>query len=419
MSDAPTAAAAEPLSSDDVQIYTIVFTGGPCGGKTTALAEVSERLRSIGLQVFHIPENSTIFFNAGAGFPATGTEQQQQNWEIARMTCQMSMEDSFRKIARASGKTTVILHDRGTMDAAAYMSEERWASLLKATGWTEESIGMKRYDLVIHLMTAAIDAEQFYTKGNNAARREDLSQARELDQRIRGVWSKHPNFRVIDNKANGFTAKIRRVVTAICNFLGVLSPQHGLYKRFLLRPSIMEFLPQFIQSKATKIETFQVSYTFLSGSDSKVNQCVRLRKQGDTNFYTYSRKFITADGQTGISERSITRQEYRDLISRRDPLTGTFQRTRHCFLYGDQYFEIDILSSNTIVQVDFPGTDSDINFPEWLKPFVDRCITDDLTFDLYRLARQVFGVPLPEISSSPDLPLALDPEHGRFAVESK
>jgi len=37
-----------------------------------------------------------------------------------------------------------------------------------------------RYDAVLHLTTAAKGAESFYTKSNNAARRETIEEAREV-----------------------------------------------------------------------------------------------------------------------------------------------------------------------------------------------------------------------------------------------
>jgi hypothetical protein len=46
--------AGEYLKTDDgeVPIYRIVLTGGPCGGKSSAMTKLSERLQSLGYQVF-------------------------------------------------------------------------------------------------------------------------------------------------------------------------------------------------------------------------------------------------------------------------------------------------------------------------------------------------------------------------------
>jgi len=46
-------------------IYKIVLTGGPCGGKSTALSIMSDRLRSFGFRVFIVPEAATIVITGG------------------------------------------------------------------------------------------------------------------------------------------------------------------------------------------------------------------------------------------------------------------------------------------------------------------------------------------------------------------
>lgn len=43
---------------------------------------------------------------------------------------------------------------------------------------------MLRYDAIIHLVTAAIGAEKYYTTENNAVRSENLQQARDLDFKV-------------------------------------------------------------------------------------------------------------------------------------------------------------------------------------------------------------------------------------------
>jgi hypothetical protein len=71
------------------------------------------------------------------------------------------------------------------MDTAAYMTNENFDVLLDDYNWNVVDLRDKRYDAVIHLVTAAIGAEKFYTTENNAARSEDLNQARDLDFKVR------------------------------------------------------------------------------------------------------------------------------------------------------------------------------------------------------------------------------------------
>lgn len=43
------------------KITKIVLTGGPCGGKTSALNQIIEHFTALGYQVFAVPEIATIF----------------------------------------------------------------------------------------------------------------------------------------------------------------------------------------------------------------------------------------------------------------------------------------------------------------------------------------------------------------------
>jgi len=45
--------------------HRIVLTGGPCGGKTTAITRIAERLESLGFRVFMVPETPTMLFQGG------------------------------------------------------------------------------------------------------------------------------------------------------------------------------------------------------------------------------------------------------------------------------------------------------------------------------------------------------------------
>lgn len=84
----------------------------------------------------------------------------------------MDLEDHFCALAEVSHEHTVILCDRGVMDGKAYMDPEGWQVLLDENGFNVINLRDKRYDAIIHLVTAADGAEQYYSLENNAARYE-------------------------------------------------------------------------------------------------------------------------------------------------------------------------------------------------------------------------------------------------------
>ena len=57
--------------------------------------------------------------------------------------------------------------------------------------------------MVLHLVTAAHGAEEFYTTTNNEARTETVEEAQALDDKVVECWARHPDHHVIANGAGG------------------------------------------------------------------------------------------------------------------------------------------------------------------------------------------------------------------------
>lgn len=53
------------------------------------------------------------------------------------------------------------------MDGQAYVEEMVWQAILDETGWTTVQLRDRRYEAVIHLVTAADGADNFYSDANN------------------------------------------------------------------------------------------------------------------------------------------------------------------------------------------------------------------------------------------------------------
>jgi predicted ATPase len=200
-------------------VHRVVVSGGPCGGKTTAMADVGERLRARGFGVFVVPEAASLLFTGGATF-ADATSAQISVFQEALLRTQMALEDNFFRIASASARPSVLLCDRGAMDGKAYMTSAEWAAMLRANKWDPVCLRDERYDLVIHMVTAADGAVPFYQLENNAARTESVDEARVVDKRTQNAWVGHPHLRIIDNRT-GFREKIDRVFSNIGKLVGV------------------------------------------------------------------------------------------------------------------------------------------------------------------------------------------------------
>lgn len=191
-------------------IRKIVLTGGPCGGKSSALPFLENKLKSKGCYVVTVPETATLLFNNGfilaQAAPATTIIKQ-----TAIIKFQMAFEDTLAATSEVLGKPIWMICDRGVMDAKAY-SGIYWDTILEQNNWSEEMF-LKRYDIVCHLTSAAIGTN-LYTKANNAARFETAEEAIEADRRTQDAWHKHHCKFVVDNSTD-FDNKLERMNTFI------------------------------------------------------------------------------------------------------------------------------------------------------------------------------------------------------------
>lgn len=196
-------------------IYKIAITGGPCGGKSTALGEIQKYFTQKGFHVLIIEETATELIPNGMPphlFPS------QKDYQRCQLKLQLEKEKIFAQAAELIGsENTLIVCDRGGMDNRAYLTEDDFHYILDDVERTEEEL-LASYDAVFHLVTAAKGAEEFYTTANNPARTETPKEAADLDDRILLAWEKHPYVKVIDNRGD-FEDKIQRLLQEITDYI--------------------------------------------------------------------------------------------------------------------------------------------------------------------------------------------------------
>ncbi len=116
--------------------------------------------------------------------------------------------------AKTCGQNAVILCDRGVLDGRAYVSSEEWSIILDELSnlgitagggvLSTAKIRDRRYDAVLHLVTAAYGAEKHYSllmaEGSDCkVRHESPELARTVDSSTLKAWEGHPHLYVIDN----------------------------------------------------------------------------------------------------------------------------------------------------------------------------------------------------------------------------
>lgn len=101
------------------------------------------------------------------------------------------------------------------MDVMAYTNKKWFMQILKRYGLTLWD-ARDRFDAVIHLVTAAEGAEDFYVR--NKVRGESPKRARLVDKKIFKAWHGHRAHFILDNSTN-FKGKMERLEKAVYKIL--------------------------------------------------------------------------------------------------------------------------------------------------------------------------------------------------------
>ena len=358
------------------KITKVCLTGGPCAGKTTALVRILEHFTSLGYKVFTLPEIPTMMSTAGMNY-LTKNPNLFYEGEKATLKLQLEIEDHFTRMAETCEKPVIIVCDRGTMDISAYMSPVMWQALMDETATNTVKLRDARYDAVLHLVSAANGAEQFYTTSNNQQRTEGIELARELDNKVIAAWTGHPHLRVIGNTEK-FDTKLHHVLTEISKVLGAPAPIESERKYIV---EVTGEIPGYIESEITQ--------TYLLADPGSE---VRLRKRGWQGSYEY---FQTAKKQVSETEmieteRHITPHQYYMLMQQVDPERRPIKKIRKNFVWEGQYFELDTYIEPAIglniLEIEGVTDHASIHFPPFLKILED--ITGNTDYYNYTLAKK-------------------------------
>ncbi|OKY24797.1 MULTISPECIES: AAA family ATPase [Thalassotalea] len=184
----------------------IVLTGGPGGGKTTALDLIRREFNG---KIAAVPEAATMMFSGG--IERALNDNVLRNQQTAIFTLQKQLED----IQRATFPECVILCDRGSLDGLAYWpdGEQDFFAQMNTTLDQEFS----RYDAVIFFETAAKSGESI--RSNNPVRNESEQAAIDLDSKLQAIWSQHPNFNLVGS-SESFIRKVMFGIMTIENVIG-------------------------------------------------------------------------------------------------------------------------------------------------------------------------------------------------------
>ncbi|XP_015599083.1 TRPL translocation defect protein 14 isoform X2 [Cephus cinctus] len=355
------------------RVYKVVLTGGPCGGKTTGQTRLCTFFENMGWKVFRVPETATVLLSGGIKFSDLNAEEEgmrrspspmdvlangigyegEAKWpEILKvisgeafkfqenlLRTMIQIENTFFQLGESCSRNCLIICDRGAMDASAFISKDKWELMMASNGWNNVELRDNRYNQIIHMVSAANGAEEFYSTEDHACRSEGVELARELDYNAAAAWVGHPYFDVIDNSQD-FDSKICRMIECVCQKLCIDTGDRlrasSRKVKFLVKgplPPDSEFPP---------FQDFDVVHNYLQSKTPKMQ--ARLRKRGQKGHWSYIHTIRRPKmcGQVVEVKTQLTHRDYLNMLAQRDDSHFTIFKKRRCFLINNQYFQLDI-----------------------------------------------------------------------------
>jgi hypothetical protein len=268
----------------------------------------------------------------------------------------------------------------------------------------EQHLRDNRYEGIIHLVTAADGAEEFYLIDDpttNEARYESVEEAVEKDKKIRMAYYTHPKWFLIDNTSSKtFKQKINQAKEAVHDILS-LPVGANFFKKFILKQQVNKDMG--VKSKVPidfsnipEYEVHEIFEDFINyQSKREVVKHSSVQKKGKNDSYTYTHEIvIEKNGKLLNKKRNISAYEYFDLLALKCQDRVTIQKTRVCGAIGDIYFIVDYFDTIDgqpillILQVNEEVTEKGdrINIPEVFK--IHREVTDQIEYSNYFMSQE-------------------------------
>eukprot|EP00088_Acartia_fossae_P054455 TRINITY_DN625_c0_g1_i16.p1 TRINITY_DN625_c0_g1~~TRINITY_DN625_c0_g1_i16.p1 ORF type:complete len:434 (-),score=171.11 TRINITY_DN625_c0_g1_i16:495-1796(-) len=372
------------------RIHKLVLTGGPCGGKTTGQARLATFFENLGWKVFRVPETATVLMSGGISFGELN-EEQVLDFQEHLVVTMMALEETYFSMAEKCAQNVLIIADRGVMDASAFIDRDNWERILAKLNLEDIEISDNRYNQVVHMQSAAIGAEKFYTTEDHSARFEGLELARERDRRAMDAWRDHPYVDIIDNRAD-FDSKINKLIDVVVRRIGI-----NIGDRFKANSRKVKFVVSSLpkdEEFPVKFTDFQVVHHYLHSAQRGFQTRLRKRVRNGRATYTFTVRKPQLHGQTVEVKQPISQRDYLNLLSHRDDTHLPVFKTRRCFLYQNQQYQLDMYKSpchprcRNLILLETFTTLEDEEIVASLPPFlrVKRQVTGDPAFSMYNLS---------------------------------
>ena len=190
--------------------YVIALAGCPTSGKSSVLRALRAQPTNENIKVIFLDETATVFLhNRPAEVGALDSQLLRQHYILH---AQMHAENILLENAADAKRPTLLITDRGAIDAMVYLTGEEFAIF----GIKPDEL-YRRYDHVIFLKG---DEGNFCNDETTTRLETNYDQIAALGNRSYEIWSKHPSFRVIEQQKT-VEMKTTLVTEKINELLGI------------------------------------------------------------------------------------------------------------------------------------------------------------------------------------------------------
>ena len=170
----------------------VVLTGGPGGGKTSALAIVREMCaKEYSADILTLDETSSML-KAKLGVSGLRTQTQLYAFHKQVFATQNEREMRVQQLADIASAAAVLL-DRCVIDCGGFLSAASFRRLLSNADFTIGNLH-RRYSMVIFCASAAFDFPAVAARFQKPTSLAFQHHVRTVEHRLMELWQGHPNF---------------------------------------------------------------------------------------------------------------------------------------------------------------------------------------------------------------------------------
>ncbi len=158
----------------------------------------------------------------------------------------------------------------------------------------------------------------------------------------------------------------------------------GLIRKYLVDVENVD-----IDNIVTASEKMDIVQHYLKSTNPKLERRIRQIGAGDNYSYYYTEKETINNSRTFRKEKKISDKLYLSYLSEIDNQLFTVIKTRHCFVYENQYFKLDIFNNDKkygILEIEATNQNDEISLPDFLN--IKEDVTKDSMYSNYEIAKR-------------------------------